>query len=202
MLTTRPRRSVSAWRMSGSADSRSAVIRLGTVAAVWQVWQVPITRTGTCSESSMPTQKWQLKNTTKGTVCFLSSFFHCRHVHLFCSLFYYTFSVTRLYSVDDRVLSEWWIDEDKHPCLNRDSNPMSQLLSDQGLRLRPRGFWNRLTRKSVGMFKSKWIVSILWKSTITVMRVILTWKCHKPETATNLNRNTFSGPNYLHSYLF
>jgi hypothetical protein len=36
------------------------------------------------------------------------------------SLFYRTFSVTRIYGINDRVRSErwWWIDEDKHPCLN------------------------------------------------------------------------------------
>jgi hypothetical protein len=54
---------------------------------------------------------------------------------IFCSLFYDAFSVTRLYSADDRATREWWwINEDKHPCLKRDSNLQSQLLSDQGLR--------------------------------------------------------------------
>jgi hypothetical protein len=33
--------------------------------------------------------------------------------------------------------------EDKHPCLKQDSNPRSQRPSDQGLRLRPRGNWDR-----------------------------------------------------------
>jgi hypothetical protein len=42
---------------------------------------------------------------------------------LLFSLFYDAFSVTRLYSVDDRVTSE---------CLKRDSNPRSQRPSDQG----------------------------------------------------------------------
>jgi hypothetical protein len=53
--------------------------------------------------------------------------------------FHDAFSWTRLYSVDDRVISEWWwTDEDKYPCLKRDSNPWSQRPSDKGLRLRPR----------------------------------------------------------------
>jgi hypothetical protein len=64
-----------------------------------------------------------------GTNCMNNAFFH--------SLFYYAFSVTRLYSVNDRVTSEWWwwrwIDEDKRPCLKRDSYPWSQCPSDQGL---------------------------------------------------------------------
>jgi hypothetical protein len=33
--------------------------------------------------------------------------------------------------------------EDKRPCLKRDPNPRSQRPSDQGLRLRPRGRWDR-----------------------------------------------------------
>jgi hypothetical protein len=47
---------------------------------------------------------------------------------IFVSLFYDAFSVTRQYSVYDRVTNEWlwWIDEDKHPCLKRDWNPRSQ----------------------------------------------------------------------------
>jgi hypothetical protein len=38
----------------------------------------------------------------------------------FGSLFYDAFSVTRPYSVDGRVTSQWWqrIDEDRHPCLS------------------------------------------------------------------------------------
>jgi hypothetical protein len=31
----------------------------------------------------------------------------------------------------------------KNPCFNRDSNPRSQGPSDQGLRLRARGHWDR-----------------------------------------------------------
>jgi hypothetical protein len=34
-------------------------------------------------------------------------------------------------------------DEDKHPCLKRDSHPRSQRPSDQGLRLRPRDHWDQ-----------------------------------------------------------
>jgi hypothetical protein len=65
---------------------------------------------------------------------------------LFGSLFCDAFSVTRLYSVHDRMISEWWcwVDEDNNPCLNRDSNPQSQRPSNQGLRLRPSGHWNGL----------------------------------------------------------
>jgi hypothetical protein len=37
---------------------------------------------------------------------------------LFGSLFYDAFSVTRLNSVDDRVTSQWWIDEDIIHALN------------------------------------------------------------------------------------
>jgi hypothetical protein len=36
-------------------------------------------------------------------------------------------------------------DKDKHKCLKRDSNPRFQRLSDQGLRLRPRGHWDQLS---------------------------------------------------------
>jgi hypothetical protein len=62
----------------------------------------------------------------------------------FDSLFYDAFSVTRPYSVDDTVTSEWWwIDEDKHPCLKQDTNPRSQRSSHCGLRLRPRGHWDQ-----------------------------------------------------------
>jgi hypothetical protein len=43
----------------------------------------------------------------------------------------------------------WWIDEDKQPCLKRDS---SQRPSDQGLRLRPRGHWGRLLLLRSGYF--------------------------------------------------
>jgi hypothetical protein len=35
-------------------------------------------------------------------------------------------------------------DADKHPCLEKDSNPRSQCPSDQRPRLRPRGHWDRL----------------------------------------------------------
>jgi hypothetical protein len=67
----------------------------------------------------------------------------------FCSLLYGVFSVTRLYSIDDRVISEWWwTDEDKHLYLKRDSNRRSQRSSGQGLRLRQRGHWDRHTRCS------------------------------------------------------
>jgi hypothetical protein len=65
---------------------------------------------------------------------------------LFGSLFYNDFSVTRLYSVDDGVTSEWWwrrIDDDKHSCLKQDSKPWSQHPSDQGLWLRPHSHWDR-----------------------------------------------------------
>jgi hypothetical protein len=64
----------------------------------------------------------------------------------FESLFYDALSVTRPYSVDNMVKSEWWwIDEEKRPCLKRDSNPRSQRPCDQGLllRLRPPGHWDR-----------------------------------------------------------
>jgi hypothetical protein len=50
----------------------------------------------------------------------------------FGSLFYEAFSVTSKWW--------WWVDKDKRPCLKQDSNPWSQRPSDQGLRLRPRGF--------------------------------------------------------------
>jgi hypothetical protein len=64
---------------------------------------------------------------------------------VFCSLFNDAFSVIRLYSVDGRMTSEWWwIDEDKHPCLKRDTNPRSQRPSNQDLRIRPRSYWERL----------------------------------------------------------
>jgi hypothetical protein len=58
---------------------------------------------------------------------------------IFGTLFYDAFSVTRLYSVYDRITSKWWlwIDEGKHPCLKRNSNPQSQRPSDQGLRVTP-----------------------------------------------------------------
>jgi hypothetical protein len=62
----------------------------------------------------------------------------------FGSLFHDTFSVTRLYSINDRVTSQWrWTHKDKHPCLKWDSNPRSQCPSDQGLHLRPHGHWDR-----------------------------------------------------------
>jgi hypothetical protein len=71
-------------------------------------------------------------------VCYLSTL-----KELLCSilvfspdgLFYDAFSVTRLYTVYDRVISVWWwwwwTEKDKHPCLKRDSNPRSQRLSNQ-----------------------------------------------------------------------
>jgi hypothetical protein len=66
-------------------------------------------------------------------------------LEFFGSLFYDAFSVTRLYSVDDRVTSEWWwVDEDKHPCLMRDSNPQSQHSSYQVLCPRLHGHWDQL----------------------------------------------------------
>jgi hypothetical protein len=68
------------------------------------------------------------------------SIFCCCVVYFFGSLFYDAFSVSIVYSDDDRVTSEWWwTDEDKHPYLKRNSNPRSQRPSDQDLRLRPRG---------------------------------------------------------------
>jgi hypothetical protein len=63
-----------------------------------------------------------------------------------CNLFHNTFSVrTKLYSINDRVTSEWWwTDKDKHLCLKQDSNPQSQCPRDQSRHLRPRGHWNQL----------------------------------------------------------
>jgi hypothetical protein len=53
---------------------------------------------------------------------------------------YDTFSVSRLYSVDDKMTSESWCKyEDKYSFLKRNSKPGSQRPSDQGLRLEPRG---------------------------------------------------------------
>jgi hypothetical protein len=61
--------------------------------------------------------------------------FHLAKIVIICSLFYDAFSVTRLYSVYNRVTSEWrrWIDENKHQCLTRDSNPRSQRPSNRCL---------------------------------------------------------------------
>jgi hypothetical protein len=46
------------------------------------------------------------------------------------------------------VTSRLWsrIDEDKYPCLKRDSKPRSQRPSDQGQCLTPRSHWGRLKR--------------------------------------------------------
>jgi hypothetical protein len=96
------------------------------------------------------TWKWALRIWTEFSwlrlrhayhVVFINIRTHTFFVCLFGSLFYDAFSVTRLYSVDDRVESEswWWIDEVNHPYLKRDSNPWSQRSRDQGLDLRPRG---------------------------------------------------------------
>jgi hypothetical protein len=63
------------------------------------------------------------------------------------SLFYKAFSVTILYSVNDRVTIEWWwwwIDEDKHSCLRWDLNPQSQRPSDKGLCIRLHDHWGWL----------------------------------------------------------
>jgi hypothetical protein len=68
----------------------------------------------------------------------------CTNDWVIVSSFHYAFSVTRLYNVDSSVTSEWWIHENKHPCLKRDSNPRSQCPSDQGLWLWPRGYWDQL----------------------------------------------------------
>jgi hypothetical protein len=57
----------------------------------------------------------------------------------FLCLFYDTFSVTIVCSVS--VTSEWWIDEDKHPCLKWNSNPRSHSPVYQGLCVRQRGHW-------------------------------------------------------------
>jgi hypothetical protein len=60
-------------------------------------------------------------------------------VVIFCSLFYDAFSVTRLYSADDRVTSEWWIDAL--------SGIRTHGLSVQTIKLSPvprRGHWDRL----------------------------------------------------------
>jgi hypothetical protein len=49
---------------------------------------------------------------------------NCNHYFI---LFYDAISVTRLYSVDDRVTGEWWwIDKGKHPYVKQDSNSRSK----------------------------------------------------------------------------
>jgi hypothetical protein len=76
----------------------------------------------------------------------LSTFLYTFFLLSIFGIFYDAFSVPRLYSVDDTVTAEWWwwIDEDKQPCLKRDSNPLSQSPRDQGLRFWRRGRWERL----------------------------------------------------------
>jgi hypothetical protein len=67
---------------------------------------------------------------------------HVVCVFFFGTLFYNTFSVTRLHSVGDNVTCEWWWTyEDKHPCLKWDSNPVSALKQSRPMHqtARPRG---------------------------------------------------------------
>jgi hypothetical protein len=71
----------------------------------------------------------------------------------FGTLIYDVFSVTRLYSVDDRVTSEWWIDENKHLCL-KDLNSRFQRPSHQGLRPGSRDFWSVLLCSLVGVTRT------------------------------------------------
>jgi hypothetical protein len=78
-------------------------------------------------------RRWNVQNNTDSLIQFDGI------KAVICSLFCDAFSVNILYSIDDRVTSEWWwIDEDKHLCLKRDSSPRSQRPDDLGLR-----FWDR-----------------------------------------------------------
>jgi hypothetical protein len=95
---------------------------------------------------SVPPGEWLGSTSESGQDCFLPNPFQfISYLWINYSLFYDAFWVTRLYSVDEGVTSEWWwsIGDDKHPCFKRDWNPRSQRPSDQNLRLRPRGHWDQ-----------------------------------------------------------
>jgi hypothetical protein len=86
-------------------------------------------------------------------------------------LFYDTFSVTTLYSVDDGVTNEWWrINKDKHPCFKGNMNPRSQGPSDQGLR--PRGHWDRRKLSYFTILRFKYFPenSVFWQLQLMFFR--------------------------------
>jgi hypothetical protein len=95
------------------------------------------------------------------------------------SLYCDSFSVYRLYSVGDRVTSEWWrwIDGDIHPCIKRHSNPRSQLPSDQGLLLSPHGHWGQLHFTSSKRTRYKNVSNKMYIFTKTLVSLYVLLSC-------------------------
>jgi hypothetical protein len=90
-------------------------------------------------------------------------------------------------------------DEDKHPCIERNSNPSSQYPTDQDPRPRPRGHRDRHGNEPSGCLKGRGFL-VSWETTSFSRRILLyevrTWKwwCRSLMLHTNLSHKAATAP--------